>query len=100
MTDDVREIGELVRRLVGADTLTGASLRGADLTSTKLVGAYILGAYLEKSVLFGADLSKVQMSPAVAWQGTVHLEGAVANKATIWPNGWDQQRAEAGGMGV
>lgn len=79
-------------------TLTGASLRGADLTSTKLVGAYILGAYLEKSVLFGADLSKVQMSPAVAWQGTVHLEGAVANKATIWPNGWDQQRAEAAGV--
>lgn len=79
-------------------TLRGASLRGADLTSTKLVGAYILGAYLDKSLLFGADLSKVQMSPAVAWQGTVHIEGAVADKTTIWPDGWDQQRAEAAGV--
>ena len=79
-------------------TLRGASLRGADLTSSKLVGAYILDAYLEKSVLFGADLSKVQMSPGLPWQGPVHLEGAVANKATIWPNGWNQQRAEAAGV--
>ena len=78
--------------------LRGASLRGADLTSTKLVGAYILDANLEKSLLFGADLSKVQMSPAVSWQGTVHLEGAVADKATIWPDRWDQQRAEAAGV--
>jgi uncharacterized protein YjbI with pentapeptide repeats len=78
--------------------LKRAILREADLTGTKLVGAYIIDAHLEKAVLFGADLSKVELSPARQWEGSVHLEGAVANKATIWPDGWNQQRAEAAGV--
>lgn len=78
--------------------LEGASLRGADLTASKLVGASILGAHLDDAVLLGADLSEVEMSPALPWQGTVHLAGAVADRTTIWPGGWDRQQAEAAGV--
>lgn len=62
--------------------LDGADLRAADLTGADLTGARLAGARLDLADLRGADLHAADLSQ-------VSLRDAVADDATIWPEGFE-----------
>jgi hypothetical protein len=66
--------------------LDDADLRGTDLTGADLSGARLLRTRLEQADLRGADLSGTELS-------SVHLDGAVADPTTIWPERFDPRAA-------
>ena len=83
MTDDVREIGELVRRLVGAETLTGASLsrpRRSDPsrpTRVTVTPVTIGGALRYRFTTHQASRTTDEnLAPDAAAERLVHLLGA------------------------
>ena len=76
--------------LTGADlrcaNLTGANLTGANLTGADLTGANLTRSNLRYADLTGADLRYADLRGA-------DLRGAVANDATVWPDGFDPTAA-------
>ena len=98
--DDLRFVRETVVQTAGVENpvkpfsglqlgdqlLIGLDLSGADLDNTNLENADLANANLEGADLEGADLVNA------------NLEGAVANESTTWPQEWDRERAEAGGV--
>ncbi|MEV3991079.1 pentapeptide repeat-containing protein [Streptomyces sp. NPDC049837] len=66
--------------------LQGADLSGAGLARAKLKHANLQGANLRNAYLVGADLSGAHVEGA-------DLRGAVADRATLWPDGFDWRRA-------
>jgi uncharacterized protein YjbI with pentapeptide repeats len=71
--------------------LTGAQLSGANLTRATLSGANLTGAQLEEADLRGAHLGDAILTGA-------QLSGVLANRQTVWPDGWDRARRAAAGV--
>jgi hypothetical protein len=82
--------------LRGAD-LTGANLTEADLTEAylrgvDLYGADLRGADLRGADLRGADLTGANLTGADLTEADLYvsrLDGAIVNKFTIWPDGFN-----------
>jgi hypothetical protein len=70
--------------------LIRADLQGASLDRANLQGAYLGHADLVRASLGGANLQGMDLE--------AKLQGAVADAATRWPDGWDRARAEARGV--
>ncbi|MGV3722187.1 MAG: pentapeptide repeat-containing protein [Actinomycetota bacterium] len=72
--------------LTGADlsdaVLTNANLEGANMRMASLKATSLCGANLKWSQLAGADLTRADLTGAA-------LQGAVADEATRWPEGFD-----------
>ena len=66
--------------------LEGASFVDADLSHAYLAGANLRGADLRRAKLFGADFSHADLTDAV-------LDDAQADVTTMWPSGFDIERA-------
>jgi hypothetical protein len=80
--------------LEGSD-LTAADLRQADLNHARLAGAKLSRATLEKADLHQADLSHADLRGADlsgAILQDAKLTGVRADRATIWPAGFDADR--------
>lgn len=66
--------------------LEDADLRATDLTAADLTGARLNGARLDLADLRGADFSQADLTDTT-------FRGAMADDTTIWPAGFDPQRA-------
>jgi len=96
--------------------LGGADLGGADVAGADLSGAILVGVDLGNADLTGADLSGARIRGVLFAGGTkyvadlrganlggtnlrgmdlreTHLEGAIADQHTTWPDGFDWRRA-------
>ena len=71
--------------LKGAD-LDHAVLRGAELTNANLAGASLANADLSEANLCGANLQDTEIAGA-------SFSAAVANKNTVWPDGFNPAKA-------
>ena len=83
--------------LSGAD-LSGADLRFVDLHDSDLRGADLSGADLSFAYLNGALLNGSNLSGAKLRTASLHditWGGAIYDKGTIWPNGFDPVKAGA-----
>ena len=81
--------------LTGAN-LTGADLRRSNLTRSNLRYADLTGANLTRSNLRDADLMGANLRDADLRYANLRgadLRGAVANDATVWPDGFDPTAA-------
>ena len=78
--------------LAGAD-LTGADLTFANLDGATLAGARLVGAALSLASLRGADLRGADLTATVPPR--FRLGGAVYDFDTVWPDGFDPERAGA-----
>jgi hypothetical protein len=81
-------------------SLDGANLQGAHLATANLQRAYLGRANLQGAYLGRGDLLRASLGGANL-QGMdleAKLQGAVADAATRWPDGWNRARAEARGV--
>jgi uncharacterized protein YjbI with pentapeptide repeats len=67
--------------------LTGASLCDANLSRANLHGAHLAGARLLRSILWAAHLEEADLQGAIL--GRADLHGALYDRGTRWPAGFD-----------
>ena len=92
---DLRYANLTGANLTGAD-LTGADLTGANLTGADLRDADLRGSNLRDADLTGADLRDADLTRSNLRSADLRgadLRGAVANDATVWPDGFDPTAA-------
>ena len=95
MGADLRDADLMGANLTGAD-LTGADLTGANLTGADLRDADLRGSNLRDADLTGADLRYANLTRSNLRYANLRgadLRGAVANDATVWPDGFDPTAA-------
>jgi hypothetical protein len=83
------------KNLAGAD-LMGFNLKGADLRKASLVNADLSYADMSMANLEEADLREARLAGARfinANLTAIKLAGAIADSATVWPKGFDPEKA-------
>jgi uncharacterized protein YjbI with pentapeptide repeats len=71
--------------------LDHAGLWEANFWQAQLEGTHLEGADLRKADLRGADLRETDLDHT-------KLRDAEADERTVWPAGWDQDRAKGSGV--
>lgn len=85
------EGADLRKAELSSANLQGAHLRLADLREAHLQGANLQGADLMAADLQEAELHEADLQGAELYEAD--LQGALYNKSTIWPDGFDPEAA-------